>query len=77
MDEVAEVTVFGEKHPLTGQIVCARVKPDRPVAQKALATAVKKYCAGRLERFKIPVKVLLADEAQHSERFKKMRREVS
>ncbi len=74
MDEVAEVTVFGEAHPLTGQIVCARVKPAVELEPKALTLAVKKYCRGKMERFKIPVKVLRVEDEQHSARFKKMRR---
>lgn len=73
LDWVEEVTVYGERSPLVGQIVCARVKAADPVDARELATAVKRHCRERLERFKVPVRVALTDERQHSERFKKLR----
>jgi long-chain acyl-CoA synthetase len=74
MDEVEEATVYGEQNPLIGQIVCARVRPSEGADALDLAAAVKRYCAERLERFKVPVKVEVVDEAQFGDRFKKLRR---
>lgn len=73
MENVAEVTVYGEKNPITGNIVCARVKLLRDEDHKSFVHRLKKYCRERLERYKIPVKVKILDEKQHSERFKKVR----
>ncbi len=73
LDSVEEVTVYGERNPLVGQIVCARIKAAEPVDASELATEVKRHCRERLERFKVPVRVTLTDERHHSERFKKLR----
>jgi long-chain acyl-CoA synthetase len=74
MDSVEEATVYGEQNPLVGQIVCAKVRAREPVDAAAFAEEVKRYCSMHLERFKVPVKVQLVDEAQFGERFKKVRR---
>ncbi|MGD0708214.1 MAG: fatty acid--CoA ligase family protein [Anaerolineaceae bacterium] len=73
MDNIAEVTVFGEKNPITGNIVCARVRLKQPEDPKELTLRVKKFCRQRLPAFKVPVKVIIDDSSQHSERFKKIR----
>lgn len=73
MPNVKDVTVYGEQHPLTGQIVVAcfnLLAPEEPVAFKRRLRA---FCAPRLEPFKIPVKVVTVDEAQYGARFKKWR----
>lgn len=73
MDQVAEASVYGEKNPITGQIVCARVTPHGEADAKHLARAVKKHCSERMDNFKVPLKVKLVPEGQHSRRFKKVR----
>lgn len=74
IDDVAEVLVFGERNPLVGNIVCARVRPRSEVVDAAgLAARIKRHCAERLERYKVPLKIELVTEPQFSERFKKRR----
>jgi long-chain acyl-CoA synthetase len=73
MDNVAAVTVHGEPNPITGQIVCARVTLVKPEDSKAVAARVKEFCRGRLQAFKVPVRVRVVDEPQYSDRFKKTR----
>jgi len=75
MPEVADATVFGQKHPLTGQIVCARVSLQPEADPEGLPVRLKRFCAQRLERYKVPVKVELSQGPQHSQRFKRMRRQ--
>jgi long-chain acyl-CoA synthetase len=75
MDGVEEATVFGEKNPLIGNIVCAKVMTSDAVDAAEFAAAVKRFCAERLERFKVPVKISIVAEADHSDRFKKLRRQ--
>jgi len=77
MEDVAEVTVYGEKNPITGNIVCARVRLKTPRDPKDFALQVKKYCRSRLPAFKTPVKVSFVEDEQHSARFKKMRLKAS
>ena len=77
IDNVSEVTVYGEKNPITGNIVCANVLLHEPEDAKAAILRIKKYCRGHMPTFKVPVKVNIVDEDMHSERFKKMRAQVN
>ncbi len=74
MDGVDDVVIFGEPHPITGQVVSARVKTSQPEALADFRKRMHAYCRGKLQRFKIPQKVVLVDDAVHTERFKKIRR---
>lgn len=73
VDNVADVVVFGEAHPITGQIVCARVSTVEPADSRELRASIKQACRANLESYKVPVKIELTDQRQHSERFKKVR----
>jgi long-chain acyl-CoA synthetase len=73
MDNVAEVMVYGEKSPLIGNIVCAKVRLIEPEERAALTARLKAFCQSRLERFKVPVKVFVLEEEQYGDRFKKVR----
>tara|TARA_B100002003_G_scaffold60938_1_gene56316 strand:- start:155 stop:1504 length:1350 start_codon:yes stop_codon:yes gene_type:complete len=73
MDNVAEVTVYGEKNPIIGSIVCAKVSLRANDDHKEFIHTLKKYCSERLQNYKIPVKVIVTDTKQHSERSKKVR----
>jgi long-chain acyl-CoA synthetase len=74
LDNVAEVTVFGEPNPLTGHIVCARVTLLNDEPEKAFAARLKLHCRSRLQPYKVPVKVFVVQSKQHGDRFKKVRR---
>jgi hypothetical protein len=65
--------VFGEKNPITGKIVCANVRLLENEEKKKFVSRLKKYCFGKLQSYKIPIKVNIVDEKQYSERFKKVR----
>jgi long-chain acyl-CoA synthetase len=73
MDNVAEVTVFGRRNPIVGNMVCARVRLRQDEDRRAFATRLKQHCAARLEKYKVPVKVIVDQERQYGERFKKQR----
>ena len=73
MDNVAEVTVFGEKNSIIGNIVCAKIRLETNENKKQFIINVKEFCRSKLETFKVPVKVLLSDENLYSSRFKKVR----
>ncbi|HEX8852717.1 MAG TPA: fatty acid--CoA ligase family protein, partial [Pyrinomonadaceae bacterium] len=77
LDSVAEATVYGERNPITGHIVCADIRPARETdeaARKALVLEVKRHCRGKLQSYKVPLRVRVADASLHTERFKKARR---
>ncbi|MCD6068735.1 MAG: fadD [Bacteroidetes bacterium] len=73
MDNIAEVTVYGEKNPITGNIVCARVTLKKPEEKKEFVARLKKFCIGKLQSYMIPVKISITENDQHNERFKKIR----
>jgi len=71
---VAEVTVYGEKNPIMGSVVGAKVtlvNPDQD--NKAIMKQVKSYCREKLQGYKVPARIKIVAEKQYSERFKKKR----
>ena len=73
MDNIADVTVYGEKNPIVGEIVCAKVRIQNNEDNKAFISRLKIYCRERLQSFKVPVKVKIVDDELYSDRFKKIR----
>ena len=72
-ENVEDVTVFSEKNPITGNIVCATIRVKNITGEKEFIKSLKKFCRSKLESFKVPVKIKITNELQHSERFKKKR----
>jgi acyl-coenzyme A synthetase/AMP-(fatty) acid ligase len=75
MDEVVDVTVRGERNPIVGQCVVARVNLRDPALRDQFKTRMRRHCQGRLAPYMIPVKVEFTDEEQRNARCKRMRRE--
>ncbi len=73
MDNVKDAAVRGEKNPITGNIVVARLTLAEPEDLPRLKQKVRQFCKGQLENYKVPVKIEIADNVQHTERYKKMR----
>ena len=73
MDKIADVTVYGEKNPIIGNIVCAKVVLLKDVNRKEFVTELKKFCAMRMKKFMVPVKIEFSDDKLYSERYKKVR----
>ena len=71
---IKDVVVVGERHPITGQIVTACVNLFEPEDLTELKRRVRAFCRERLAPYKIPVKIVITDQEQHSARFKKMRK---
>jgi acyl-coenzyme A synthetase/AMP-(fatty) acid ligase len=71
---IKDVVVVGERHPITGQIVTARINLFKPEDLTELKRRVRAFCRERLAPYKIPVKIVITDQEQHSARFKKMRK---
>jgi acyl-CoA synthetase (AMP-forming)/AMP-acid ligase II len=74
MPNVKDVTVSAMANPITGQIVMARFNLFEAEDLPAFRRRMREFCASRLASYKIPAKVEIVDDAQYSERFKKMRR---
>jgi acyl-CoA synthetase (AMP-forming)/AMP-acid ligase II len=73
MDNIRDVTVYGERNVLMGNAVVARVNVFEPEDAQSLKRRIRSFCAGKLARFKIPVKVVVAQEPLFSQRYKKRR----
>lgn len=73
MDNISDVIIYGEKNPITGNIVCAKISLIKDEDQKEVIRRIKKHCREKLQSFKVPVKIQIISETQHSERFKKSR----
>jgi len=76
MDGVAEVTVFGEKNCIIGELVCARVTLSKKENRAHLSSRLKHHCRLKLPNYKVPVKILIQEDKQHNTRFKTVRHSV-
>lgn len=74
MDNVLDAVVYGERNPLMGSVVAAKVTLAQDDSVQEFKQRLRLFCRGKLEQFKIPVKVEVTLEHQVSARFKKMRR---
>jgi long-chain acyl-CoA synthetase len=75
MPEVAEVSVYGDKNAIMGQIVCAAIRLRESRDARKFHRELRQFCRQRLQEFQIPVRVRLVENPLHGERFKKNRRE--
>ena len=76
LDNILDVAVYGEPHPLLGQIVVAKIAVAVPEDAATLKMRVRKGCLAVLAPFKAPTKVVLADGALYSARQKKIRQNL-
>jgi acyl-coenzyme A synthetase/AMP-(fatty) acid ligase len=70
---VGEVVVYGQPNPITGKIVCADVQLRGSHDESEARRAIKKFCAQRLEPFKVPVKIRFVESGLTSDRLKRLR----
>jgi long-chain acyl-CoA synthetase len=69
---VQEAVVYGQRHPITGKIVCADIQLRGAVDEAEARRAIKRFCAERLEPFKVPVKIQFVQDGLYSDRLKRM-----
>jgi acyl-coenzyme A synthetase/AMP-(fatty) acid ligase len=72
-DFVEDAVVYGERHPLTGKIVCADVRLRDNRDEGEARRAIRRFCSERLEPFKVPVKIRFVAAGLHSDRLKRLR----
>lgn len=70
---LVDCIVYGEKNFITGMIVVAKVLFKEPLKPSEAKKQIVQFCNGKLDRYKIPAKVILMTESEYSERFKKKR----
>lgn len=73
IDGVADCVVFGESNSLTGQNVSAYIVKQPGVVDKTLKNIIRKECIKKLDRYKVPTKIVFKDSISYSIRFKKSR----
>jgi acyl-coenzyme A synthetase/AMP-(fatty) acid ligase len=66
--------VYGEKNPITGEIVVVDVVMKNGIDKKEAKKIIRKYCKSKLDNYKIPTKINLVEKINFGERFKKIRR---
>ena len=74
LDNIVDVAVIGEAHPLLGQIVVAKVVLLEPEPPEDLKRRIRAACRAHLAAYKAPAKVLVTEESFHTARQKKIRR---
>ncbi|WP_283139387.1 fatty acid--CoA ligase family protein [Rhizohabitans arisaemae] len=70
---VDDCVVYGKPNAITGQTVCADIRPHGEMTRAELRRHVVDYLTGKVDAFKIPTKVNLIDSVTVSDRFKKKR----
>ncbi len=73
-ENVRDVTVYGRKSPVTGQIVMAQVSLNRQEAPQEVEKRLRQRCREQLPEFQVPALIQIVDEVPVSQRFKKTRR---
>lgn len=74
MDNVEDVVVFPQDHPITGKIVAAKFKLRSPETLRELKMRMREFCKDKMQSYKVPGKIFLTEETTYNERFKRMRR---
>ena len=74
LNNIAEATVTGIPSHITGMAIKATVQLAEAEDPRLVRKRIRKHCLGLLEPFKVPALVEVTTEAQHGERFKKIRR---
>lgn len=70
---IADATVYGEKNPILGNIVCCKVSLIKKEEKKVVKERIKSFCDTSLEKFKVPVKVEIVNNLNIGQRLKKTR----
>lgn len=74
MENVREAVVYAKASPVTGHIVGAVLELDQPESRVQLQRRVFDHCRERMQAYKVPKFVTVADQALLGERLKKTRR---
>jgi acyl-CoA synthetase (AMP-forming)/AMP-acid ligase II len=74
MPNVKDAVVLGEKNPITGQIVTARLNLFEAEDPQAFKRRMFAFCREKLATYKTPVKVTISSQDQFNARYKRMRR---
>lgn len=71
--EVGACRVYGQSHPITGQIVAVDIVPTRNTDPVALRSKIRTYTGKKLARHKIPVKMNFVNQIGMGDRLKRQK----
>ncbi len=77
VDNVLDVSVYGETSPMLGQMVVAKFQLKELEPINDLKRRIRLACHGKISAYKIPSKVLISEVSLYSSRQKKVRTAVS
>ena len=77
LNYIDDCIVYGEKNPITGQMVSAKIVLNGTMdlnkySEIELKKVIKDYCKTKLEKFKVPARIDFVDGLSVSSRFKKL-----
>lgn len=72
--EIKDCIAFAESNPITGQMVAVKVLLEKEMKTSEIKRIIVNYCKDKLERYKIPAKVIIMKESEYTSRFKKKRK---
>ena len=73
MPEIADCMVYSEKNALMGQVVAADIVFREGQCPENIKKSIRQFCGGRLDAYKVPVKISVVDRVNFNDRFKKIR----
>jgi len=73
MTDIEDCIVYGEPNPIIGQMVVVKVKFKNDINSIDAKKIILSFCKDKIERFKIPTKVIIMNDIEFSSRFKKKR----
>jgi acyl-coenzyme A synthetase/AMP-(fatty) acid ligase len=75
-DGLLDCIVYGEFNALTGQMVSSKIVLDnskfRNINEISIKKIIKNYCSLKLDKYKVPVKIVFVDKIEFTNRFKKL-----
>jgi len=74
IENINEASVYGTSNPIMGNVVAAKIIIENEEPLSKLKNKIRKFCKDKLESYKIPVHVEIAEQTSVSERFKKIRK---
>jgi acyl-coenzyme A synthetase/AMP-(fatty) acid ligase len=73
---IDDCLVFGEKNPITGQMVSAKIVLSKStsieLSELELKKSIKEFCKSKLDKYKIPARIEFVENLTVSSRFKKL-----
>jgi acyl-coenzyme A synthetase/AMP-(fatty) acid ligase len=71
LDFVIDATVYGEPNAFVGNIICLKVIVERKIDVLIAKKQIKLFCRTRLDKYKIPQKIIVTNIVTSTLRFKK------